>query len=122
MTDSSFPSCAVNRPSGGSADGRMYLVNHYLDYEILGIDIPNVTAAGTTNGETSILAQVNECNALYDRYPNFIIVSPPFLPLGRDKPFILKQTLTRGCYVKLDWISTGDFLTVQNYLNGVGTL
>ncbi|KAF3761424.1 PLC-like phosphodiesterase [Cryphonectria parasitica EP155] len=95
VTDSSFPDCSVNRPAGGSATGRMYLVNHFLDVDIFGIDIPDETAASTTNGEASIMAEVNECNALYDRYPNFIL---------------------------LDWISVGDFLEVQNYLNGVGTL
>lgn len=75
MTDSTFSSCAVDRPSGASPDGRMYLVNHYLDVSIFGIDIPDETAASTTNGEDSIMAQVSECNALYGRYPNFIIVS-----------------------------------------------
>lgn len=30
VTDSTFSSCAIDRPSGGSATGRMYLVNHYL--------------------------------------------------------------------------------------------
>lgn len=75
MTDSSFSSCAIDRPSGASASGRMYLVNHFLDVSIFGIDIPDETAASTTNGETSIMAQVNECNALYAKYPNFILVS-----------------------------------------------
>lgn len=77
VTDSSFPDCSVNRPSGGSAGGRMYLVNHFLDVDIFGIDIPDETAASTTNGEDSIMAEVNECNALYDRYPNFILVRNP---------------------------------------------
>lgn len=62
----------------------MYLVNHYLDVSIFGIDIPDEIAASTTNGETSIMAQVNECNALYSRYPNFILVSP--LPLLYSTP------------------------------------
>lgn len=88
MTDSSFSSCSIDRPSGASADGRMYLVNHYLDYEILGIDIPDMTAAGTTNGEASIMAQVDECNALYNRYPNFIIVSPSTLLFARYKQLL----------------------------------
>lgn len=53
----------------------MYLVNHFLDYSLFGILIPDLTAASTTNGEDSIMAQVNECNELYARYPNFILVS-----------------------------------------------
>lgn len=65
----------------------MYLVNHFLDFDIFGIDIPDETAAGTTNGADSIMAEVDECNALYGRYPNFILVRkkallpPPSSPL-----------------------------------------
>lgn len=84
MTDKTFSSCAIDRPSGASADGRMYLVNHYLDWEILGIDIPDELDASTTNGEDSIMSQVNECDALYDRYPNFILVS--LLPVATSNP------------------------------------
>ncbi|ORY61278.1 PLC-like phosphodiesterase [Pseudomassariella vexata] len=91
-TDASFPQCSIDRPSGASASGRMYLVNHYLDTEIFGIDIPNAAAAATTNSASSILAQANLCAGLYRRNPNFII---------------------------LDWISVGDAIAVQNELNGV---
>ncbi|ROV91731.1 hypothetical protein VPNG_09961 [Cytospora leucostoma] len=94
-TNSSFPECSIDRPSGSSAEGRMYLVNHYLDYSLLGIDIPDELAASTTNGEDSILDQVSICTGLYGRNPNFIL---------------------------LDWISVGDAITVQAYLNGVGSL
>ncbi|CAN8098532.1 unnamed protein product [Discula destructiva] len=95
VTDSSFSSCAIDRPSGASANGRMYLVNHFLDWSLFGVDIPDEADASTTNGVESMMAQVNECNALYGRYPSFIL---------------------------LDWIDVGDFLQVQAYLNGVGSL
>ncbi|KAJ4393828.1 hypothetical protein N0V93_003043 [Gnomoniopsis smithogilvyi] len=65
------------------------------DYSLFGIDIPNEIEASTTNGVDSTMAQVNECNALYGKYPSFIL---------------------------FDWISVGDFLEIQAYLNGVGTL
>lgn len=78
-TDSSFPECSIDRPSGSSAEGRMYLVNHYLDYSLFGIDIPDELAASTTNGEDSILDQVSICTGLYGRYPNFILVRPQCL-------------------------------------------
>lgn len=45
------------------------------DYSILGIDIPDEVDASTTNGVDSTMAQVNECNALYGKYPSFILVS-----------------------------------------------
>lgn len=52
------------------------------DYEILGIDVPYMTAASTTNGVDSTMAQVSECNALYGKYPSFILVSViPSLPI-----------------------------------------
>lgn len=58
------------------------------------------------------MAQVNECNALYSRYPNFILVS-----MSISVPMSTTDTSQQ-----LDWISVGDFLEVQAYLNGVGTL
>lgn len=102
----------------------MYLVNHYLDVSILGIDIPNQVAASTTNGKASIMAQADECNALYARYPNFILVSPPHqyrIPLPLTA-LVRMLTCLRPCVHQLDWISVGDFLAVQAYLNGVGSL
>lgn len=136
VTDSTFSSCAVDRPSGASPDGRMYLVNHFLDVDILGIDIPDETAASTTNGETSIMAQVDECDALYDRYPNFILVSPHLpsflspalvgpataVKIRGGNPMYVKVLICFCFRPQLDWISVGDFLTVQDYLNGVGSL
>lgn len=104
----------------------MYLVNHFLDVSLFGIDIPNETAASTTNGENSIMSQVNECNALYGRYPNFILVSlDPFLPSSSPICLLsLDQRLSHADnkVMQLDWISVGSFSTVQGYLNGVGSL
>lgn len=47
----------------------------FQDYSLFGIDIPNELEASTTNGVDSTMAQVNECNALYGKYPSFILVS-----------------------------------------------
>ena len=63
--DPSFPQCAIDRPPNAAPDGRMYIVNHYLDIEIAGILIPDRGAAGTTNAATSIGAQVAICEGLY---------------------------------------------------------
>lgn len=73
-TDPTFPQCAIDRPSGASATGRMILVNHFLDTNLSGILIPNRDAANVTNSATSIKAQANLCVGLYQRNPNFILV------------------------------------------------
>lgn len=94
-TDASFNECTIDRPSGASADGRMYIVNHFLDEDILGIDIPNRDAASTTNaaeGDGSIGAQSDLCESLYGRAPNVVL---------------------------LDWVGTGQAMTAQAELNGV---
>lgn len=74
VTDSSFNECTLDRPAGASADGRMYIVNHFLDVDILGIKIPDQLAASNTNSESSILAQSDLCYQTWGRMPNFILV------------------------------------------------
>lgn len=76
-TNAAFPECSIDRPSGASATGRMYLVNHFLDLDIFGIDIPDEMAASKTNAATgsgSIGAQVAICVGLYSRYPNVVLL------------------------------------------------
>ncbi|KAK5120970.1 hypothetical protein LTR85_005754 [Meristemomyces frigidus] len=76
-TDASFPECTLDRPAGGSADGRMYIVNHFLDETILSALIPDDAADYTTNAATgngSIGAQADLCTSTYGRVPNFVLV------------------------------------------------
>lgn len=76
-TDPTFNQCTIDRPAGASADGRMYIVNHFLDLDILGIDIPDNGADATTNAATgtgSIGAQAALCESLYGRPPNFVLI------------------------------------------------
>jgi hypothetical protein len=77
-TDSNFAECSIDRPSGASATGRMYIVNHFLDLDILGILIPDAVHASDTNAATgnpsSIGNQVSRCAGLYGRYPNVVLV------------------------------------------------
>ncbi|KAJ4391962.1 hypothetical protein N0V93_005582 [Gnomoniopsis smithogilvyi] len=91
-TDPNFAQCAIDRPSGASAAGRMILVNHFLDTNLSGILIPNRDAANVTNSASSITAQANLCTSLYQRNPNFIL---------------------------LDWISIGDAMATEAKMNGV---
>ncbi|RAL08181.1 uncharacterized protein BO97DRAFT_437841 [Aspergillus homomorphus CBS 101889] len=95
VTDASFSDCSINRPSGASATGRMYIVNHFLDVDILGILIPDREHAAETNavsGESSIGAQADLCLSLHGRRPNFIL---------------------------LDFVDQGQPIAAQDLLNGV---
>ncbi|KAK8071160.1 PLC-like phosphodiesterase [Apiospora hydei] len=93
-TDKNFAQCTLDRPQGATADGRMYIVNHFLDIEIFpGVLIPNLADAGTTNSMTSILAQTDLCYGQYKRTPNVVL---------------------------LDFVSIGDAMKAQNDLNNLG--
>ena len=76
-TDPTFPECSIDRPPDASADGRMYIVNHFLDLDIGGIDIPDNGADNVTNAATgvgSIGAQAALCSGLYGRGPVGVLV------------------------------------------------
>lgn len=94
-TDPTFPECTIDRPPGATADGRMYIVNHFLDLDLDGIDIPDNAADNTTNAATgvgSIGAQADLCIGLYGRAPVGILV---------------------------DYFDQGNVFAAQNTLNGV---
>ncbi|KAH8700614.1 PLC-like phosphodiesterase [Talaromyces proteolyticus] len=77
VTDPSFSNCSIDRPAGASPDSLMYIVNHFLDVDILGAKVPDRDAAGTTNaasGNGSIGAQAASCDSQYDRLPNVLLV------------------------------------------------
>ena len=93
--DPAFPECTIDRPAGAKADGRMYIVNHFLDVAWRGIDVPDRTALDATNAATgvgSIGAQVGLCSGLYGRAPVGVLV---------------------------DFVDHGDVLAAQNTLNGL---
>ena len=76
-TDPTFPECNIDRPPGANADGRMYIVNHFLDLNLSGILIPDVPADNETNAATgsgSIGAQIDLCEVLYHRAPKGVLV------------------------------------------------
>ncbi|KAF7588637.1 hypothetical protein BBP40_005448 [Aspergillus hancockii] len=95
VTDSSFPDCSIDRPSGASAGGRMYIVNHFLNVEVLGIKVPDRIRARRTNaasGNGSIGAQSNLCQSIYRRLPDVVLV---------------------------DFVDQGEVIKAQKALNGV---
>lgn len=54
----------------------MYLINHYLDVDIVGADVPDRGAAAHTNaamGNGSIGANAALCEGLYGRAPNVVL-------------------------------------------------
>lgn len=73
----------------------MYIVNHFLDQDIAGIDIPDESAANTTNaavGSGSIGSQASLCEGIYGYAPKGIL---------------------------LDYVDMGAPLTAEDSLNGV---
>lgn len=93
MTDTSF-NCNVNRTTGDPST-EMYLINHFLDKEVLGLPAPDPQDANTTNaasGVGSLGQQVSTCASQNGRYPNFMLldVSWPqlFLELTTDDSLI----------------------------------
>ncbi|RDW91108.1 hypothetical protein BP5796_02273 [Coleophoma crateriformis] len=96
VTDSSFSSCALDRPSGSNGAGLMYIVNHFLDFDVLGIKFPDTLALSTTNaasGTGSIIAQTDLCESTW----------------SSQKP---KAVL-------VDYFEEGDVFTAQSLLNGL---
>lgn len=61
----------------------MFLINHFLDTEVLGNPVPDVANANLTNaasGSGSLGEEVAICGGLYSRYPNFLLVDVRIFP------------------------------------------
>src|ERR1700733_11616912 len=72
-----FSSCALNRPPGSDGDGLMMIVNHFLDIDILGIDLPDVAADPSTSAETgrgSMGEQGDFGIPPWERSPNLVLL------------------------------------------------
>ncbi|MCJ1338113.1 hypothetical protein MMC09_003398 [Bachmanniomyces sp. S44760] len=76
-TDPAFPECTLDRPPNSSPDGKMYIINHFLDVSIFGLLVPDRSAAAKTNAATgsgSIGAQAQLCEGIYGRAPKGVLV------------------------------------------------
>jgi len=101
VTDQTFD-CNVNRT--GTATGKMYLINHYLD--TLGTIVGGITSLEpdkaellTTNavsGFGSLGLQADNCGAMYGSYPNFLLVD--FYDYGNGSVFEVAATLNGVSY------------------------
>lgn len=77
-TEDILSGCGVDRPSGVSADGRMFLANHNRNVEVLpDVLIPDLVEAHNTNSVESITEQTDTCKSSYGRVPNVVLVSIP---------------------------------------------
>lgn len=94
-TDPEFAQCKIDRPKDAKASGRLYLLNHTLNVDVLGVIIPDRLNAPKTNaatGEGSIGEQAALCDSIYSRKPNVVL---------------------------LDYINKGEVFKAQNKLNGL---
>ncbi|EIN14014.1 PLC-like phosphodiesterase [Punctularia strigosozonata HHB-11173 SS5] len=98
VTDTTFD-CNVNRSSGDTST-EMYLINHFLDKEVLGSPAPDVDNANTTNGVsgTGSLGEqaLDTCVATNGRYPNFMLVD--FYEYGGGSVFQVAATANGVTY------------------------
>jgi hypothetical protein len=77
--------CQKDRGTGDVSTS-MFLINHFLDTELLGNPVPDVADANVTNaasGPGSLGEEVAICAGLYNRYPNFLLVDVRPLPIWR---------------------------------------
>ncbi|KAL9597270.1 MAG: hypothetical protein Q9219_005251 [cf. Caloplaca sp. 3 TL-2023] len=80
--DPAFAQCAIDRPKGlakfpETVKTRMYIMNHFLDTKVLGMEVPDRRDAGRTNswrGKGSIGEQAERCMGIYGRAPAAVLV------------------------------------------------
>lgn len=97
--DPDFKQCRIDRKNKVSEDGKasMFLVNHYLDTEILDMDIlvpdrKNTARTNAAEGPGSIGAQAELCASEHGRWPNVVLIN---------------------------FFGKGDPLKAQNIMNGI---
>ncbi|KAI9849224.1 MAG: hypothetical protein M1838_000212 [Thelocarpon superellum] len=72
--------CPLDRPANTQPDGKMYIVNHFLDETaafLLGATVPDIDLLPQTNAATgfgSIGNQVQSCEQIYEQPPKFVLV------------------------------------------------
>lgn len=77
--DPSFSQCAIDRPEDirerpEKVRQRMYIVNHFLDTQLLGMVVPNRRDAEGTNGRVSLGGQVERCRGEHGVGPKAVLV------------------------------------------------
>ena len=87
VTDTTW-GCAVNRSTGESSS-TLFMINHFLDntYTLAGttLFVPNKDELNTTNSQDSISTHVGNCNSIYGRNPNHILLD--FYDTNSNEPF-----------------------------------
>lgn len=87
-------SCNVNRTSG-TPSSQMMMVNHFLDssYILAGtlLLVPNKGAITTTNAEASLDTHISNCQMIWARVPNIILLD--FYDSNGNAPFDVAATV-----------------------------
>lgn len=131
VTDQTF-NCEVNRT--GTADNKMYLINHFLDENetLLGttFPVPNKDLLNVTNsasGTGSLGLQAQQCGAQWGKYPNFMLVD--FYDYGGGSVFQVAAQLNGISYTPTSSVapptstgSGGSQPTESFVKNGAGSL
>ncbi|KAH9950903.1 PLC-like phosphodiesterase [Amylocystis lapponica] len=98
--------CNVNRTNGDTGT-QMYLINHFLDSDFVGVLVPDKGQASKTNavnGTGSLGVQADECAAEYGRNPNFMLVD--FYEYGNGSVFEVAATANGVTYSPTSPIAT----------------
>ncbi|GAA6031167.1 hypothetical protein JCM8097_004037 [Rhodosporidiobolus ruineniae] len=100
-TDNAFP-CTVDRVTGTS-DDKMYLMNHFLDYNVTVLGqvfaAPDTGALNSTNaatGSTSLGENAASCLAQHGYYPTFTLVD--YYDMGNGSVFEFAANLNGVTY------------------------
>ncbi|KAF8323110.1 PLC-like phosphodiesterase [Clavulina sp. PMI_390] len=100
VTDQTFD-CNINRT--GTADSKMYLINHFLDKDetLLGTTFPvpdksNLTTTNAVSGYGSLGLQAQTCGAQWGKYPSFLLVD--FYDYGGGSVFQVGASLNGVTY------------------------
>jgi len=114
-----LPRCTLDRPAGASPNGRMYIVNHFLDLQLGTILIPDDPADAKTNSAGSIEAQSNICTSMYGHWPNGVLVD--YFNVGKYILciFLWRMMSREGRSHNKANLMQGDVFTAQNYMNGL---
>lgn len=90
----------------------MGIMNHMLNFDFIGIIVPDKDAASDTNSVASIQAQVDLCVGQHRIQPHVILVSFLGYRIERGRALLTN-------HLQLDWIDVGEAMEAEQVLNGL---
>lgn len=112
----SFDDSIVSEASSSDKLDSIVMINHYLDKDILGVDIPDKSDAATTNSQTSWV------------FVSPFLIIPSLFGLttwGFDRILananacVANNNGNKPQFILLDWVDQGQAVAAANSLNGV---